>query len=337
MTVLVDIKYCTLASGQLTRWRVKKTNPFYANFRCPYCGDSKKNEFKARGFFIQKNDYVYFKCQNCGLTRGIGDFLNQHAPGLYKDYLLEKYMGEKIEATPLEKLPSAYPHPEYLKAGSPLLKLKKISQLMPEHPARAYVESRKIPVQFHALLFYCPKFAAWVNSIIPEKLQTKNDTPRLIIPFLDESGKMFGFQGRSFDPNDKLRYITIMLEDKPKIFGLDRIDMTQTNFITEGPIDSMFLPNSLAMAGADLNRDYINENSILVYDNEPRNPEIVARMMKAIKNGYRVCIWPESIKLKDINDMVLSGISRKKLVSIIEDHAYNNIIGLVKLNEWKRT
>ena len=50
-----------------------------------------------------------------------------------------------------------------------------------------------------------------------------------------------------------MRYITIMLdEDSPKVFGLDRVNETEPIYIVEGPFDSLFLDNSIAMAGVTL-------------------------------------------------------------------------------------
>ena len=55
---------------------------------------------------------------------------------------------------------------------------------------------------------------------------------------------------RLFDP-DGLRYITIMFEEVPKIFGLDTVNFQEKYYVVEGALDSMFLSNAVAMAGAD--------------------------------------------------------------------------------------
>lgn len=334
MSLWIDIKYCNLVGAYLDRFKIKNATPYRANFRCPFCGDSKKSQFKARGFFLEQDDgSVLYKCHNCGIPKSLHNFLKDTNYSLYSEYVLEKYVSEPVV---LKEEPKEFAHPEHLKAGSPLLKIKKISQLKHDHPARLYIDDRKIPTDQHAKLFYAPKFAKWVNSIIPKKLSEEKDTPRLILPFIDENGKVFGFQGRSFDPNEELRYITIMLEDRPKVFGLNSYDKNSEHFVVEGPIDSLFLPNCIAMAGADLDKSILNENSILVFDNEPRNKEIVDRMYKANGLGYKVCIWPDWIKQKDINDMILSGLSKKKIVDTIRENSYSGIIGLLKLNEWKK-
>ena len=110
-------------------------------------------------------------------------------------------------------------------------------------------------------------------------------------------------------PKAKLRYITIMLdEEQPKIFGLDKVKDNKPVYIVEGPFDSTFLENSVAMAGSDADvRTFGWSNYIWIFDNEPRNREIVARISKVIDRGDQVVIWPKNIQQKDINDMFLAG------------------------------
>ena len=338
MSSWVDIKFSNLVSTRLERFKIKSYNPYMANFRCPICGDSKKDSSKTRGNFFQKQDSIIFKCFNCGASRNISSFLRELDPVLYKQYVLETYGdNDKKQKVEVEK-PKVFKYPEFLKVGSPLLKLKKISQLEWNHPAKQYVLNRMIPNEYHSKLFYCSNYAKWTNTMIPNKLNPEKGTPRLVIPFLDKDGRMFGYQGRSFDPNDKARYITIMLEDRLKTFGLDTVDQTRRYYILEGPIDSMFVPNAIAMAGADMNnKEFLNENAVYVYDNEPRNVDIVKRIRQAINSGYGVCIWPSDMKYKDINDMVLGGMTQKQIVDIIDSHIYTGMTATLKFNEWKKT
>jgi hypothetical protein len=217
---------------------------------------------------------------------------------------------------------------------------KKISQLDPEHPAKKYVVKRRIPSRFHHKLFYIPKFKSWVNTIVPQKFDIEDgvDEPRLIIPFLDKDGSCYGFQGRSFR-KDGIRYITIMLDDnKPKVYGLDSLDSRGIVFVVEGPIDSMFLPNCVAMAGSSVGLEQVFPNKkrddiIIVHDNEPRNEEIVKLIDKRIDEGYNVVIWPSDLKVKDINDMVLAGLDPEQ---IVRENARSGLQAKMALNMWKK-
>ena len=123
-------------------------------------------------------------------------------------------------------------------------------------------------------------------------------------------------------------------EDKPKIYGLDKIDETKPIYIVEGPFDSLFLDNSVAMCGSDLDpRTFGWSDYIWVYDNEPRNREIVKRISTTVDRGDKVVIWPKQIQQKDINDMHLAG---HNVQSLVESNTYHGLQAKIKLSEWKK-
>ena len=271
---------------------------------------------------------------------GLKNFIAQAAPGLLSEYIVDRKLesGYRRQTTPDPEPPKSS-KPKFTAKSSPMRKIKKISQLPVGHSAREYVNKRKLPSKEHYRVFYTPKFATWVNSMLPNKLKTEMDYPRLILPFFDKNGQMFGFQGRALSAKRMPRYITIMLdEDHPKLFGLDKVDFTSRYTVVEGPIDSLFLNNSIAMAGADANASGLEhtENAIFVFDNEPRNAEIIKRMQKCIDKGYHVCIWPSHITAKDINDMVLSGIRPTDLQLIIEQNTYRSLAAHWELQAWSK-
>jgi len=335
----VDVKYVNLLSNRLDRFTVKSTMPYRVNCRCPICGDSQKNKSKARGWLLEKDNSAIYYCHNCNASMGLRKFLQQVDPTLYNDYIvdtkLESVSKTEVATKPLDTITQKVP--EFRKVNSPLLKIRKVSQLTPTHGAKLYVEKRLIPTSSHHRLYYAPKFNAWVNSIVPDKLTGEKDGPRLILPFIKD-GRMFGFQGRAFDKTS-LRYITIMLDESmPKIFGLDTVNLKQKHYIVEGPIDSLFIPNSIAMAGADGNSKGLDypENAVYIFDNEPRNKEIVARMSKIVERGQKVCIWPTHVRENDINDMILSGLSSADIKLIIDNNTYSGLDGKLQLSEWRK-
>ena len=213
------------------------------------------------------------------------------------------------------------------------INLEKISELNTSHPAREYLEQRGIKDLEY--FYYCPKFKAWTNEQKKTFDNLKQDSPRIIIPFRDKDGKLFGYQGRSLAPTAKMRYITIMLdEDSPKIFGQDRVDYNKPIYIVEGPFDSTFIKNTVAMAGSDIDcRTFGWSDYIWVYDNEPRNREIVNRIAKSIDGGGTVVIWPKNIQQKDINDMYLAG---HNVQNVVESNSYTGLEATLKLNDWKK-
>jgi len=335
----IDVKYANILSGRLEQYKVKKSNPYLANLRCPICGDSQKNKFKARGYLFQHKGEMSFKCHNCGIACSFGNFLKKLDGLLHDEYTKEHYLNKeapvKVERV-IDPLIDMRP-PKFLTKGSPLKKLKKISQLAWNHPAKTYILKRKIPNEFHGKLFYCPRFAEWTNSIIPGKIEsTKRDEPRLIIPLLKEDGTFFGYQGRSFDPNTKLRYITIIFEEYTKIFGLDAVNKDTTTYVFEGPIDSMFISNSIAMLGSDIKLDSSFKDPVFVYDNEPRNLQIVKKIDSMIDKGYNVMIWTDDFPQKDINDMIMAGHDAEHIKIIIDQNTFNGLEAKMNLMKWKK-
>ena len=336
----IDSKYINLVSASLEQFK-DKGNGLY-NFRCPYCGDSETNKTKARGYIFQKEGSPIYKCHNCGQGANLNNLLKFLNPSLHKEYALERF-GKNDRRKPLS--PQTKPSlrfqrtPEYIK--TPLGKLKKVSQLPAIHPVRKYVNSRKIPTDKHYKLFYAPRFYEFAKNFDSNKFNNiKKDEPRLIIPFIDRENKLVAFQGRAFGKTS-LRYITIKVnENAPKIFGLDTIDRSKTVYVVEGPIDSMFIDNAVAMGGADLTNDALNalgtDDLVFVFDNEPRNKDILKRIDKVIDMGYNIALFPDYVKEKDINDMVISGRDPEEIQAIISNNTYNGLQAKAKLSEWRK-
>jgi hypothetical protein len=330
MMSYIDVKYINLISPQLLKFSRKKDSLY--NFRCPYCGDSKKRKDKTRGYLFKiKNDFV-FKCHNCGVGRTFTNFLKDNCPHLHDQYVLERYKeGLTGKGTQTKNPDFNFKPPVFVKTKRDV-NLESISNLNTSHPARQYLESRKIKELDY--FFYCPKFKEWTNSQKKVFDTLRKDSPRIIIPMRDKDGKMFGYQGRSLAPKAKLRYISVMLDDaKQKVFGWDRVDLEKQIYVTEGPFDSMFIRNSIAMCGSDVDLSTFNYQFTFVFDNEPRNREIVDKISKTIDKGYPVVIWPSSITDKDVNDMVLSG---HDVQSVVKYNTYQGLEAKLKLIEWKK-
>ena len=329
----VDQKYIGLVSSRLEKFKQVKTGLY--NFRCIYCGDSQKNKNKTRGYIYgYKNDHNY-KCHNCGVSKSFTNFLKDIDSSLYDQYVMERYKNGstgKGSNTPEPKF--TFEKPKFTKKA---FDLPSIAELNKEHSARIYLENRKIPQNFLSQLFYCEKFKQWTNEQKETFESTKYDEPRIIIPLIN-NGEIFGFQGRSLSKKPKVKYITIILdEDQPKIYGLDRIDWNKTVYVVEGPFDSMFIDNSIAMVGADIDKMFFitnfETNFVMVYDNEKRNKEMTARLEKSIEMKFPVVIWPKDLKEKDINDIVLSG---QDVESMLKLNTYQGLEAKLKFTNWKK-
>jgi hypothetical protein len=334
MSIWLDRKYVNIISSQLRNFKWLDTTRARAS--CPLCGDSSNNKRKARLYFLGDKDHYHTYCHNCFGNLPFGKFLERINSETYKEYTLEcvKEKAGQLEKPPEQKL--SFKQPKFLSTGSPLKQIRKISQLPPDHFAKKYVESRMIPTQYHYKLFFAPKFNEWVNTIIPNKLPTNYDEPRLVIPFFNEKEEMFALQGRAFSQS-KQRYISIVLDNtKPKIYGLDNVDFNNQFYVVEGPLDSLFLPNCIAMAGSDIPLSSVDSNGVFVYDNEPRNKEILTKIKSMIDSGRKVVIWPNTLNYKDINDMILAGMSQKQILDMINNNTYTHLEAQLKFVSWKR-
>ena len=333
MSSYIDLKFINDLSGRLSQF--KKKTDYLFNFRCPHCGDSQKSKTKARAYLYRVKNDMFFKCHNCGQGQNLANFIKFVDPKLYESYLLERYK-KSAPATPKPKFDFK---PTKFTNQTPIDDLKSIKDLPEDHPARLYCENRKIPEKYFDKLFLSDKFMTLVNEVKPNTYKITKDHPRLIIPFYDTTGKVFAFQGRAFG-KEQPKYLTIKLdENKQKVYGLDKVNFQKPIYITEGPIDSLFIDNCLAAGGADLflKNKIPNENITYIFDNEPRNKEIVKRMYKVIEQDFNVVIWPEDLQLKDVNDMIMSGLTKFELQDIISNNTYSKLSALTKLNYWKKT
>ena len=322
---LVDSKYIGLVSSRLTKF--KRVKPNLYNFRCPICGDSQKHKNKARGYFYGIKANVNFRCHNCGASMSFSNFLKQIDTTLHKQYVMEKFKDGFAGV----KGGSAIEKPVELKFEAPKFKSKlDLPKASENSAAKSYLEKRKLnPNDF----YYTDKFKAWSNSHKKTFDDVSYDEPRIIIPLFYKN-TLVGFQGRSLGPS-KVKYITVMInDDAPKIYGLDNIRRDAPVFVTEGPIDSTFLRNSIAMCGADGDvGKWGISTPVWVYDNEPRNKEITTRISNTIDRGDSVVIFPNNVKEKDINDMVLAG---HDVQSIVESNIYKGLEATLKFTTWKR-
>jgi transcription elongation factor Elf1 len=318
----VDVKYINLISVRFQKFKKVKHNLY--NFRCPICGDSQKNKNKARGYLYQVKNNTNFKCHNCGVNISFNNFLKQIDPVVYKQYTFEKFK----EGNTGKNFTTKEPEFNFI---SPKFKTKLDLPKASENPdANEYLVKRKLnPYNY----YYAEKFKSWTNSLKEVFDDTTKDEPRIIIPLFYQN-TLVGFQGRALNPS-KIKYITVMInDDAPKIYGIDEIEKNKTVYITEGPFDSTFIRNAIALCGADgdISKWGIGD-CVWIYDNEPRNAEIHRRIDQCISRGDKVVIWPSNIKEKDINDMVLSGLD---VQSVIELNTYSGLEAKLKFTTWKK-
>jgi hypothetical protein len=336
------VKYANLLSVQLDRFKVKCQNPYSANFRCPLCGDSQKSKTKARGNIYTGGNSLYFKCFNCSVSTTLGGLLKQLNKSLHDQYVMERYKEG------LEQGPSPVKPKHEFKFSAPVFEEKNIldrifdniDSLPDDHPAVQYCVKRLLPNERLKKLYYLDNVSQ-IEKFNPKYAERlSNIDPRIVIPFYDQNKTLVAISCRALDPAATLKYITIKLvADAALIYNIENIDYSEKIYCVEGPFDSMFLPNAIAAGGADLAKveDILpRDKLVFIFDNQPKNTAIINLMYKSQQKRFSLCIWPDNLPGKDINDLIISGMSSDEIISIIDKNTFKDLALLLKLNEWKK-
>jgi transcription elongation factor Elf1 len=344
MTIAVETKYVRLISSRLRNFKQKNTNLW--NFSCPICGDSQRNKSKARGYVYAKGNSLLYSCHNCGISTNVGNLIKHVDPSLYQEYVFENYKSDKHKVNS-EVISIESPRFDRINTKQIFTNAEYCDKLPEDHFCIQYLNSRKIPKEQRTLFLFTSKYKDFVDEVVPNHGKEIVNDARLVILFYDKNNELIAISGRALENSDKtLRYITIrMNESNDKlVYGLERIDFTKSIKIVEGPIDSLFLDNCIASGDGnlglaaqrliDLGAD--KSKLTLISDNEPRNKEICKLIEKSIKEGYNVVIWPDNIKQKDINEMIVSGHSKSKIESIISNRTSRDIEAMLMFNFWKK-
>ena len=269
---------------------------------CPVCGTSPS-------FVYNDDDVKMFLCHGCQRNQRY-------------DTLINSSIGKSRNS--IHKQVS-------INHSSILSDLPRATSLHDSHVLVQFIRSRRIPDSHSSMFLYTELLGSLVNRY---GYNLKDGQQKVIIPFYDKDKKLFALQARALD-NSEPKYITILLDkNKDKIFGLDRWDESKETIVVEGPIDSLFLPNCLAMAGSDMAKNkYLNTDIIICLDNEPRNAEIISKYSKFIERGFKIVIWPDNVRSKDINDMILDNLNPHQ---IIKENIFQGLQAKIKLDNWKR-
>jgi len=325
-----------LISNRLPLFKKKKDAVY--NCRCILCGDSVKNRHKARGYFFQYKTDLRYKCYNCDVSISFANFLRDLDAMTYSQYSLERYSeghGKAANAVPEFK----FEEPVFKTSDERLLDklLDRLDTQGVDNEAVLFCEQRKIPKEKFKQLYYISNIKDIVQLNDSYKESIKGEEPRLVLPFYDEDGQLSGVTCRALR-GEALRYITVKVKDNtPLIFGINDIDKKKAIHVVEGPIDSLFVDNCIAVGGSSFSKlaqlDLPKDNLVIIFDNQPRNKEVCAIIEKNIDQGYKIVIWPQTLQEKDINDMVLAG---KNVSRIIKENTFSGLTAKAKFYSWKR-
>ena len=343
MSIRIDTNYIINLSSQLEKF--SKKGDYTYNCRCPICGDSQKSKSKARGYFYKKQNDMFYKCHNCGYGSSVGNLIKEINPTLYKQYRMERWKSGEVGYSnykkPTDEELYPYDAPVFSTFNSEYA--VPIKTLSDSHEGKKYLLDRMLPDI--SAFYWCDDFSEYVNDVLPDKYPTLVESTsgegRILIPFYNRKKEITHVQGRSISPErHNIRYVTLgFFEEQPKVFGLDKVNLNKRIYVVEGPFDSLFLDNCIAMGGGDchlLSSVVPKEKVVIVMDNEPRNRDTIRRMQKYIDLDYTITFFPETLKEKDINDMILGGIERKEIIKTINKNTYKGVGANFKLTEWRK-
>ena len=305
---------------------------------------------------MENDNNVYIYCHNCNRSWTMKMFIDEFFPDVsdqyYKEYVTASSEGKKdfvrikksgasvrnLLSKPTEtkkqdvteKSTSIFDLIDYI---TPIIDTPKDSE------EYQYLKKRGFTEEQMKYLFVTDDFkqlASIIDKHGDHSRMVDNDK-RIVIPFINfKDSTVYAIQGRSLDPNTKMKYITIKeSENTIKTFHKEPIDKSKTVYCVEGPIDSLFIDNSVAACDSNLTRA---DADVYIWDNEPCNKTTVDKIRKAVLDGKSVVVWDTSPTIKqDINDMVLSGYTKQQIIDIINENTYNGHMAYYKWSKWKRS
>ena len=340
MALNVDIQFANALRTQVRNFKVKSNNPYTVNFSCPLCGDSSKNKSKARGYIYTKNGRMSYFCHNCGESLGFSKFLQRVNPTLFHEYRLQSFKATSYSDAEKNDM-SDFKNSRNLFPNSILDEIfDRCDNLDENHEAVQYLRGRMIPENRYSDLYYINNIAdiSELNPKYVEKMEDKES--RIVFPLYNSRGVINGLSCRAIG-DAGLRYVRIKFnEHDDLVFGLERLDKKKTVYVTEGEFDSLFPDNAIAMGNSALHLTrkvlQYDVDAVLIYDNQPRNPEICKLLNKGLEH-FSVVIWPESLTNgKDINEMIQNGMTHKELMEVLEKNTYSGLSAKLAFSKWRK-
>lgn len=330
----LEEEYLRRVSYKLRNFKSKGGHLY--QFSCPVCGDSKTSTRKARGYAFDKCGSLIIHCHKCAYGASFPSFLKDQDALLYKEFVMERFKQDTTKEVR---------HREYddLKIVATKKYIPDIFSSLPlassfslPHEAAKFISDRKIPVDQYQI-YYAEKFIEWSNTnSIKFKDWKGDDHSRIVIPFKSRDGRIIGYTARSLN-GEEPKYYRIFVSDseKEKFFGLDRLDETKQVYVVEGEIDSMFLPNGLAVSNGKL-ETYLNKSAIYIADKDVRNKHIMKNVSEMIEHGLNVCMLPDDLVGKDINEFVVAGYTQEQLLKVIHTNTFSGLKAKLKFKEWSK-
>lgn len=309
-------------ANQLSLPRGKRV-PTGFNFGCPFCNEGHSHGKKRRAYLLinsPKHDHIRFYCHNCNLDLSFRSFLERFNITIFDEYrekekrhFLDRLKGKKkVKNAIIQKSTGEFER---------LVLDKEVFRPVAFHQkAVSYCRQRKIPKGVVDRLFYVP-----ADIEIPTIFEPLRDM--VVFPFY-AADKIYGYQGRSI--SKKLFHT----HSQPglKIYNIFNVKLGQNVYCFESIIDSFYIDNSIAMVGSGLGAEQREKLSqvTFVLDND-NSDDLYRKLEKLVNNGERVVIWPDEVKEKDVNEMVVRGWNLKEINRMIDERTFFGPMAKIKL------
>jgi len=311
--------------------KFKRSSGVY-NGGCNICKEGNSWKKKSRLFYIPEKDII--SCHNCNNNWSPINWIMESSGLTFKEVMEQ---ASEYDFASFEIADTKFQRPE-----STTLPTDSIN-LFDQQQVNYFI---KEPVVIDVL-----------NLIKERRLDTAINRPdalyvslkdyihknRLVIPFCDYMGKIVWYQSRTIykkDEKDRPKYLS-KLNSERSVFGLDKInEQLDYIFITEGPIDSMFISNGISMAGISMSetqeqqmKRYRLYQKIWILDNQIKeNKDVRKQNIKLLNNGERVFIWPDKFNgIKDINELCCKVGKDSISPEFFINNSYEGLAGLDKI------
>ena len=307
------------------------------SFAAPCCGDSAHDNYKKRGNIILEGKFKnLYKCFNCGTCMSVQNFLKKYDQNIslgMADYISDKARGFAKESS------------------------SNVSYLYNDETIDEYAIDREYFRQILNLT-ECNEYCYGKTYLINRrqynfsKFMYSKQANKLFVLNLTKSGKIFGIQVRRFgDSNAKYKTYSlqkiheIILKDNvtipdeinelSMIFNILLVDYSNYVTVTEGPMDSFLIKNSIALCGAGKKVEFPFMTRYLFDDDKPGREHAIEK----IKEGYRVFMWEnfkkdlgiKSGKKLDMNDVIMKSYDNNKVCPKIDDYFSENELDLIMI------
>lgn len=278
-----------------------KEMPGRITMACPYCGDSTTDNKKKRGNLYW--DTLQYHCFNCSAHSNAYQLLKDHHVSFKSTddtiQVIDYIQAHKVETNNVEVLEH-----DVFKLTHELAPTRKevkewfgFKEVEAGDPAFFYLRKRLLSSKLNRFM-YSPS------------------DKRIVVLNIAPKDKIIGFQTRSITKYRNARYLTYDLvkiyEEAKKelkiseeeiasvkkvstLFNVMMVDFERDVTMFEGPIDAMFIDNSIGLATAGRSTEEFDEIPTIRYmfDNDETGKK---KMMEKLRRGRKIFIWEKFFK-----------------------------------------